>query len=406
MSKAKLLLCHNYYQEAGGESVVFDNERRGLEERGHAVVTYTRDNAEITSLGPLGKAALVPAAYYSSRTRRELTRLVERERPAAAIVQNVFPLISPSAYTTLHGLGVPVVQAVYNYRLICPAGQLYSRGEICERCVGGNYLHCVARRCYRDSAAQSAWYASILGLHRALSSFAQCIDVFMVPDEFLGRKLVEGGIPAGKIRRNVNPLFVRQHRPAADHDGSVLFAGRLVPQKGVRTLLQAMALVRGPGRLRIVGQGEMEAEVRAALARPELAGRVDLAGPRWGEEMEGLMAKAAAVVVPSEWYDNLPQVVGQAGALGKPVLATRIDGLAEAVVDGTSGFLFPFRDATALAGLIDRVLALAPADYAALSRSSRAHAERTFDFDVHYRVLGGILEGLGGGTPPAVPEAP
>lgn len=405
MPKAKLLLCHNYYQEAGGESVVFDNERTGLEERGHAVVTYTRDNAEIVDMGALGKASLLTAAYFSPRTRRDLTRLVETERPDAAIVQNVFPLISPSAYTTLHALGVPVIQAVYNYRLVCPAGQLYSRGEICERCVGGNYLHCVVRRCYRDSAAQSAWYASILGLHRALASFVECIDVFMVPDEFLGRKLVQGGIPASKIRRNVNPIFVRRYRPAPDHDGSVLFAGRLVPQKGVRTLLRAMALVRPAGRLRIVGQGEMEPEVRAALATPELAGRAELLGPRWGEELEGLMAKAAAVVVPSEWYDNLPQVLGQAGALGKPVIATRIDGIAEHVREGANGFLFPFRDAPALAGLIDRVLALSPGDYAALSRSCRAHAEREFDFDVHYAALSGILGSLGGRAAPAVHEA-
>jgi glycosyltransferase involved in cell wall biosynthesis len=396
MSKAKLLLCHNYYQEAGGESIVFDNERRGLEARGHAVVTYTRDNSEIAEMGALAKASLLPSAYFSSRTRREITRLVERERPDAAVVQNVFPLISPSAYTTLHGLGVPVIQAVYNYRLVCPAGQLYSRGEICERCVGGNYLHCVARRCYRDSAALSAWYASILGLHRALDSFVECIDVFMVPDEFLGRKLVQGGIPAEKVRRNVNPLFVRHHRPAPDHNGSVLFVGRLVPQKGVRTLLRAMRLRRPPGRLLLVGQGEMEAEVRSALAAPELAGRVELLGARWGEDLEGLMAKAAAVVIPSEWYDNLPHVLCQAGALGKPVIASRIDGIAEHVQEGTNGFLFPVRDAEALAELIERVLALAPADYAALSRRCRAHAEEAFDFDVHYRTLVGILYGLAG----------
>src|SRR5256712_7792908 len=396
MSKAKLLLCHNYYQEAGGESIVFDNELQGLEARGHAVVTYTRDNAEIQEMGALAKASLVSSAYFSPRTRRELTRLVERERPDAAVIQNVFPLISPSAYTTLHRLGVPVIQAVYNYRLVCPAGQLYSRGEICERGVGGNYLHCVAPRCYRDSAALSAWDASILGLHRALASFVDCIDVFMVPDEFLGRKLVQGGIPAGKVRRNVNPLFVHRYRPAADHDGSVLFVGRLVPQKGVRTLLRALRLLRSPGRLRIVGQGEMETEVRSALAAPELAGRVELLGPQWGGALDDLMAKAAAVVIPSEWYDNLPHVLCQAGALGKPVIASRIDGIAEHVQEAVNGFLFPLRDAEAFAGLIERVLALPPADYAALSRRCRAHAEQTFDFDVHYRTLSGILEGLGG----------
>jgi glycosyltransferase involved in cell wall biosynthesis len=157
-----------------------------------------------------------------------------------------------------------------------------------------------------------------------------------------------------------------------------------------------MGLLRTPGRLRIVGQGEMEAEVRSALTAPELAARVELLGPQWDGALEELMGKAAAVVVPSEWYDNLPHVLCQAGALGKPVIASRIDGIAEHVQEGTNGFLFPLRDAAALAGLIERVLALAPADYAALSRRCRAHAEQTFDFDVHYRTLIGILEGLAG----------
>jgi glycosyltransferase involved in cell wall biosynthesis len=394
MAKAKLLLCHNYYRHAGGESVVFDTERRGLEDRGHPVVVYTRDSAEIDGLGAAGKASLLPSAYFSLRTRRELTALVRRERPDAALVQNVFPLISPSAYTTLHALGVPVIQAVYNYRFVCPAGELYSRGEICERCVGGNYLHCVSRRCYRDSAAASAWYATILGLHRALDSFTRCIDVFMVPDDFMGRKLAQGGIPAAKIERNVNPIFVGRPRPAAGHDSSVVFVGRLVPQKGVRTLLRAMALARKPARLKLVGHGELEAEARSAAAAPELAGRVDVLGARWGDELEETIARSAAVVIPSEWYDNLPQVLCQANALGKPVIASDIDGIPEYVREGDSGFLFPPGDAAALAGLIDRVVSLPAGDYEALSRRCRSHAEEAFDFDVHYRTLGAIVERL------------
>jgi glycosyltransferase involved in cell wall biosynthesis len=218
----------------------------------------------------------------------------------------------------------------------------------------------------------------------------------MVPDEFLGAKLVAGGVPAGKIRRNVNPMFLPPAPPAPHHDGWLLFVGRFVPQKGVRTLLRAMALMRGPGRLRLVGQGELEPEVRSAVTSPPLAGRVELVGPRWGAELDELMAGAAAVVVPSEWYDNLPHVVCQAAALGKPVVASRIDGIPEHVREDVSGFLFPPGDAEALARSMERVLALSPADYAALSGRCRAHAEQAFDFDVHYRTLRGILDRLGG----------
>ena len=123
----------------------------------------------------------------------------------------MFPVLSPSVYTTLRALGVPIVQATYNYRLVCPAGELYSHGEICERCLHGNYVHCVLRRCYRDSAVLSAWYASITGWHRLVGTFAGAVDVFQVPDQFMADKLAEGGLPPGKMVKNVNPFFVREY---------------------------------------------------------------------------------------------------------------------------------------------------------------------------------------------------
>lgn len=387
--KPKLLLVHNYYVEAGGESSVFESQVRGLREHGHEVVLHTRTNQNIAGLSTLGKVATVASSYFSRGTRDELVRLVEQERPAAAIVQNVFPLISPSAYSALRSRGVPIIQAVYNYRLICPAGELYSLGEICERCVGGNHASAVVRRCYRGSHAASAWYASLIGLHRALGTFASDIDAFMVPDHFMAQKLVEGGLPAHKMWRNANPFLLRDHVPTGRHDGYVLYVGRLVRPKGVLTAIEAMSLVAGPTRLIVVGRGELEDEVRARVTD-----RVSFIGAKWGDELDALMDRALAILIPSEWYDNLPQVLCQANAMGKPVIASRINGIPEYVVEGTSGTLVEPGDRAGLARAIDRLAALTEAQYAALAQSSRRHAEQQFDYEVHYARLMALIRML------------
>ena len=395
MSPAKVLVCHNHYTHRGGEGLVFENLVKGLRLRGHPVVTYTRDNKTIETMSVASKAGLIATAHRSGRTRRELTRLVAAERPRIAIVQNVFPLLSPSVYTTLRSLGVPIIQATYNYRFVCPAGDLYSRGEICERCVSGNYVHCVLRRCYRNSSLLSAWYASITGWHRWKGTFARAVDVFQVPDEFMADKLAEGGLPRSKMVTNVNPFFVSDHLATTTHDGYVAFAGRLVRHKGIITLLEA---VRSSKRMRavVVGQGELETELHEFARSHGLSDRVQFTGPLWGDDLHRVLAGACAVAVPSEWYDNLPLVLCQANALGKPVLASRIDGIPEYVEEGVNGFLFAPGNARELVVLADAVLSLNPTEYTALAVRARRFAERRLDFAEHYRVLSGIFDSLAG----------
>jgi len=394
MQKTKFLFCHNYYIHPGGESLVFENEHKGLEAHGHAVALYTRSNLETENLSALKRLGVLAAGYYSPRTRREITELVRREQPDVAIVQNVFPLISPSVYTTLAALKVPIIQAVYNYRFICPEGELYTQGKICERCVGGNYLNAVRYRCYRDSAAASAWYASIIGLHRTLRTFRNCIDAFMVPDHFLGKKLAQGGIPAEKIWRNPNPFYASDFSPCDETDGYFLYVGRLVRQKGILTLLEAVCKA-GPGvRLVVVGRGEAQADVEQFIAAHHLEERVSLLGPKWGKEVEELIRRSKAVMIPSEWYDNLPLIFCQANACGKPVIASRINGIPEYITEGENGFSFEPGDADELARVVLKVAALSGEDYAALSRSSRKAAEEVFDYSNHYQTLNKIVQSV------------
>jgi glycosyltransferase involved in cell wall biosynthesis len=390
----RILLVHNYYQQPGGESGVFENLLRLLKRVGQDVDVYSRDNSEIVHFDLKDKALMGMGAFFSLQSWSELKALVQNRRPAVALVQNVFPLISPSVYYALRSEDVPIVQLVYNYRFVCPDAQLFSLGEICERCVLGNHWHAVARKCFRNSRSQSAWYAANLKLHRVLGTFSRNNDIFIVPDHFLGRKLIKGGIPAHKIRRNVNPFFVEDYQPCYEPGEFILYVGRLVRQKGVFTLIQAIAHSSPSGPpLYMVGDGESRRELEALAGNLKLAHRVKFLGPRWGKELQSLIASSRFVVIPSEWYDNLPLVLCQAYATGKPVIASAINGIPEYVENGVDGFLFEPANPLELAQRIDQL----SADNSAVCRmgsNARRKAEEVFDYRAYWRTLKPVLEEL------------
>lgn len=386
----RILLIHNFYQEESGENAVFRHEASILNRFGEQVLTYTRHNKEITGYGVRQRAVAFAEGFFSIHTWREMRTLVARERPDVALVQNVFPLISPSVYWALKAAKVPVVQLVYNYRFICPDAHLYSLGEICHRCVRGNIAHAIIRRCYRNSVVYSAWYAIILGMHRALGTFRRKVDLFLVPDNFMRDKLVEGGLPPERIQVNTNPYELDEPPPIYEWDNYVLFIGRLIPQKGVLTAVRAMANVQPGLHLIVVGDGPQQAALETA-AKTLAPGRVQLIGPQWGEDLRQLLRRALAVIIPSEWYDNAPLVLYQAFAAGKPVIAANIDGLPEVVEDEVNGLLFSPGDAAALAGAINQ-LASDPSAVRAMSRAARRKAESEFDAPAHYLRLRAVLE--------------
>src|SRR5215469_15120085 len=94
----KLLLAHNRYRYPGGEDVGFCREAALLRSRGHCVVEYVRQNAEIPNNGIWNNIRTGMQALWASDTAGELRSILRNERPQLVHFHNTFPLISPSAY--------------------------------------------------------------------------------------------------------------------------------------------------------------------------------------------------------------------------------------------------------------------------------------------------------------------
>ena len=347
----KILVVHNFYQSRGGEDAVCDSEIRLLRESGHEVIGYLRKNAEIELYSPLEKLSLGWRTSWSGRANRELHELIARELPDVAHFHNTFPLSSPSAYHACQSAGVPVVQTLHNYRLLCPGGNLFRNGNICEECVSHSLLRSVAHGCYREARLETAAVAGMLAVHRLLRTWAEQVDLFFVCTEFARRKFIDAGFDDTRIR--VKPNFIAPDSGARRGLGTTaLYLGRLSQEKGPQLLPPAWAKLSYPVPLEIAGDGPLRASLESSCMRLGLQ-YVQFLG--WLEPMPALDRLRAAkfLVVPSTCYEGFPLAVAEAYACAVPVIAAAHGGLAEIVRDGRTGLHFTPGNAEDLAAKVD-----------------------------------------------------
>lgn len=332
----KILLIHNRYRQSGGEDAVFAAEAALLRRQGHKVVEYIEDNRDIRSSGRWDAAA---RALWSLPAERRLRRLLLLHRPEVAHFHNIFPLVSPAAYYACRATGTPVVQTLHNYRLLCAGATFFRQGQVCEQCLGrGLVWPGVLHRCYHRSAAQSAVVTAMLGLHRLLGTWDRQVDLYVALSEFARAKFIQGGLPGHKIV--VKPNFVEPDPGPGPGPGSyALFAGRLAPEKGLATLLQAWRTLKHIPLL-IAGAGPLSGQAHRLAAAADGRGNVRVLGHRPRSELLELMKGARFLVFPSSCYENLPMVVAEAFACGLPVVASSLGATTELVEHGRTGLLF------------------------------------------------------------------
>lgn len=332
----RVLLVHNRYRHRGGEDVVFEREAQLLRDAGHEVETYERHNDEIDDIGTAAAAA---QTLWSRRTVRDITAIARRFRPDVAHVHNTFPLISPSVYPALERAGVPIVQTLHNYRLMCLNAMLLREGKPCEDCLGRLPWRGVAQGCYRGSPAQSAVLAATLALHRRRTIIAY-VDRFIALTQFARGLFVRAGIPAEKIV--VKPNFVPDRGRALEEGRSgFLYVGRLSGEKGIEALAGAARRVPEV-RISVIGDGPL-ATLLQGIPNIRLLGR------QGSREIRHAMLRASYLLLPSVWYEGFPMTVVEAYEAGLPVIASNIGALSEIVEHGGTGLHVPAGDIQALA---------------------------------------------------------
>jgi glycosyltransferase involved in cell wall biosynthesis len=383
----KILLCHNHYQQRGGEDQVFDDEAWLLESRGHRVLKFTRHN---DSVAELGRWQLARQTFWNRQVYQQLRALLRREQPDVMHCTNTFPLLSPAVYDAARDAGVPIVQSLHNYRLLCPNALFLRDGRVCEDCLGKSFAWpAIQHACYRDSRSATAVLAGMLTTHYLLGTWVNKVDRYIALSEFARAKLIQGGLPADKIA--VKPNFAPMPpSPGTGAGQFVLFVGRLSPEKGISVLLEAWARLAEQVPLCIVGDGPQADAVRQAKRsdpRIEWLGRCD------SQQTLSLMAEAAMLVIPSICYEACPKALIESLAAGTPVIASRLGSMIEMVDDGRIGWHFPASDAAGLAELVARVW-LKRHHLAGVRRQARQRFEQHYTPERNYQQLMQIYQSV------------
>ena len=185
-------------------------------------------------------------------------------------------------------------------------------------------------------------------------------------------------IPHGVDLRRFTPTLPPRGEPL-----ELLAVGRLVEKKGLGALLEAVAGLEAPFRLRIVGDGPLRGALERSIVDAGLYDRATLDGALTHRELPDAYAGANVVVVPSVQdaggdRDGLPNVVLEAMASARPVVASEMAAIPAAVRDGDTGLLVPPGDPQALRAALER-LASDPALRAGMGVAARRRVERDFE---------------------------
>lgn len=350
-----ILLINKFLYPKGGSETYILKLGRILESHGHRVEYFglanekntvgNRAGAYVTDMdfskGIRANLTAPLRIVYSSEARRKLRRVLEDLQPDVVHLNNIQYHLTPSmlleleAYRRRTGRRVKIVYTAHDYQLICPSHGLFdAQLRICEKCLGGNYLHCLGTKCLKNSRAKSL-LATLDGFFWKWSKAYSYIDTIICCSAFMKSKLdTQQRFRDKTVAIHNFSDFVPAEAPVlGDY---VLEFGHLSRDKGTYTLLEAARRMPGT-RFVFAGYGEAEPDIR----KLENAAYV---GFQTGQALRELIAGAAVSVYPSEWYENCPFSVIESQALGTPVIGSRMGGIPELLEEGKTGELFTAGD--------------------------------------------------------------
>ena len=363
----KILLVNDYAVPQGGAEILLLNLRDALREHGHdarllasnAGANGIPNRADYTCRGTTSRfRTLLQSA--NPWAAMELKRVLASFQPDVVHVKMFLTQLSPLILPLLKN--IPSVYHVVWYRPICPLGtKLLPDGSSCYSPPGVV--------CYRTGCLTLRDWVPLMFQMKLWRRWRPVFDLIIANSEPVRQRLLAEGIEPVEVV--ANGVSSRPPRPAISGRPTVVFAGRLVREKGVDVLLRAFARVLPQipdARLVICGRGPEHLNLERLTAELGLANSVSLVGFRTNEEVEKIFGDAWVVAIPSVWEEPFGQVAVEAMINSVAVVATNSGGLGRIVRDGETGFLVSRGDEAELAAALLKLLS----DRALAERQGRA----------------------------------
>lgn len=376
-----VLIVHNKYQYKGGEDTVVETESKLLQQHGHNVFFYIRQNCDIFKMSIFSKLLLPVQTIYSLSVKKELTKLIQENHIDIVHIHNTFPLVSFSAYYAAKDCGCALVQTIHNFRLLCPNGLFYRDNHICEDCLK-NLFGSVIHTCYRNSKLQSALIALTLWFHRKSGTF-HLPDAYITLTDFNKQKL-SLLIPANKIYIKPNSTATEISFSEKKSRNSFIFVSRLDQTKGIHLLLEVFLHLPNE-KLIIIGTGPEEAYVKQFINDNHLT-NVEYLGFTPQQEVLHLLYHAKALIFPTQWYEGFPVVLAESLSVGTPIICSNIGNPASIIEHGKTGLLFQYNS---VSDCISKIIAFSSPsfDFATMEKNCQETFRKQYSPEQNYQLL-------------------
>lgn len=374
----KIVLVNYRYFISGGPERYYFNIKEILEREGHEVIPFSIKGSRNLPAGEYEKyfldvvddevyfaqtkkkslrvvAKSFTRMFYSFEAKRKFGQLLDDTKPDLVYIMHFHNKMSPSIIDAARKRHVPVIHRISDFQYMCPNALFYNdRMGVCEDCLKGRRWSCVTHKCVLNSTVYSGIKMAAKWLHDVMG-VTKKIDAFVVPSTFTISKLHEYGIPMEKLHHIPTFFNLKEENPQVEYQPYVLFVGRIEKQKGLMTLVKAFENTNY--ELKIIGFSNdgYEEELKQYLSDKQH--HIEFLGRKNFDEIVPYLKTCLCTVVPSEWYDNFPNVILESFAYKKAVIATDFGSLPELVKDVETGLTFRYGDSQDLISKVGSLLA-------------------------------------------------
>lgn len=412
------MINYRYFEAGGAERYLF-NIQELLEKKGHEVIPFSLRFAKNKSTvyekyfpdPPGGDQphfyydeiernfksvfSLLERQFFSIHVYDKLSKLINDAKPDVAYVFHFLRKMSPSVIDACFDLDVPVVVRLSDFALICPESSFTRNNVVCELCQE-NLLNSVVYKCVKNSRV-----ASIINYvayqFNFIRKFQNKIDFIVSPSlHTISKFQMNSRFNSHSFRHlptfvDPNVFELGKKRDSLNlSKRTIVYWGRISYEKGIETLIQSIIYLQNEKftcNLLLIGGGEKNyVEKVLSMIKKNKLFNIQYIPYMEKRELFHKVAIADVAVVPSICFDNMPNSLIEAQALGLPVIASNIGSMPELVVDGYNGLLFSVGDGKDLAQVIKKFYGnVETQDY--MSKNSYKWALEHYSPEVHYQKL-------------------
>ncbi|MBI5134974.1 glycosyltransferase family 4 protein [Candidatus Uhrbacteria bacterium] len=412
----KILHVNKFYYPHGGTETYMMALMEEQQRQGHEIAIFAMEDprnlptpwnvyfsepVKTNFQFPISNFQLWSSAFrfvYNRQARQKFEEILDAFQPDVVHLHNYYHHLSVAILKPLIKRKIPAVQTLHDYHIVDPTYKFYCNGKVFEQTKGGKYWKIIAPKCIHRSRWASILETIEFTLIKKLGWDTAAVQSVICPTVFLQKKIIEYGVPPEKTVVVAHPAFSAKGPGSSDQPPpgrdpavagvseprvtttiDVLYVGRISEEKGVDLLLQAMSHIDNPSvRLHIVGDGPERARLERLATNLHLT-TVEFHGRLVPVDVAAWYDRAAFVVLPTQWYEVSPMVIGEAAAHGKCVVASTIGGLPELIDNGSTGMLVEPANIALWAQRI-QWLAEHPADAARMGQNAQArYASNTME---------------------------